>query len=64
MGTITREALLERIEAYRADMVSVRRQAELTLNALEGAIRDCEHWLEQLGDEPKIRAVKDAEGGG
>ena len=41
---ITKEAIIERLERLKAD----RDQVMGNLNALEGAIIDCQYWLEQL----------------
>ena len=55
---ITVEALKGRIEDYeteqhsiREQLEKIRREAEGKLNALQGAIDDCNHWLSQLHDE-------------
>lgn len=55
---ITKELLLARIDAYRKDEASIRRQADMTIAALQGAIKDCEHWIAEL-DKAEAKAEGD-----
>jgi len=46
---ITRELLEERLARYQADRSDLQAQ----LNAYEGAVQDCQHWLSVLDQEPE-----------
>jgi len=46
---ITTEMIEERLAQLRAGLVQVQAQA----NAYEGAIQDCEHWLDVLREQEK-----------
>ena len=46
---MNREALEARIKTYRNDII----QLQANINAFNGAIQDCEHWLEELAKSEK-----------
>jgi hypothetical protein len=46
---MTKEQLQERIEALRKD----RKQSEAMCIMIDGALQDCEHWINQLDKEPE-----------
>ena len=41
--------LKERLEALEAQ----RRQMEANLNAIAGAMQECQHWLQKMADKPE-----------
>ncbi len=41
----------EDIETRKSQLQSELEQARNTMNALHGAIQDCDYWLEQLDEE-------------
>lgn len=45
---ITRQA----VEAHKAELVQGQAQLQAQVNALSGAIKNCDHWLSVL-DEPQ-----------
>jgi len=51
----------EQIEARRAELDSQRAALEGQINAVLGAIADCDYWLSQL-DEPPAEQAKPVEG--
>ena len=53
---MNREAIEARLVQLRADLAKVQG----TFAAIQGAIQDCEYWLEQLSlDEPGAPEVED-----
>jgi hypothetical protein len=46
---ITEEVILERLQKLRSELDQMR----ANLAAYEGAIQDCEYWLDQLKNEPE-----------
>ena len=52
---MTKEQILARIEELKAQA----EQLKANLNAVGGAIQDCEYWLEQI-NEPEVKNAVDA----
>ena len=53
---ITTEALGERLQQLieeRAQLVQQHEQVLANINAFNGAIKDCEYWVERLLQEPE-----------
>ena len=50
---ITREALLDRLEALERD----REQVIANINAYDGAIQECKYWIEQLENAEEEKAM-------
>lgn len=46
---MTELGLKERLEALAAQ----RQQMEANLNAIAGAMQECQYWLQKIADEPE-----------
>ena len=47
--------LKERLEALEAQ----RRQGEANLNAIAGAMQECQYWLQKIADKPEQENVNE-----
>jgi hypothetical protein len=57
---ITKELLEQRLEQFqsdRAQIVANISQAQANVNAMDGAIQDCQYWLSQF--PPEVVEAKD-----
>jgi hypothetical protein len=47
----------EQIEQRKAELLATREQLQANLNAVAGAIQDCDYWLAQLAAE-EVKALE------
>lgn len=47
-ATITKQAIEQRLDGLRRDL----EQAKANLNAIGGAVQDCEYWLDLVKEKP------------
>ncbi len=58
---MTKEQFEARIDAYKNDIDALNKrilQANADINALNGAIQDCQYWLSQIEECPKANAIE------